>query len=329
MTLREIADRADLRIGVAVGSQVLAEPESVELLTAEFNSVTPENSLKWSQIHPEPDRWETAQADALVDLAEAHDMEVRGHTIVWPHWGTPDYVTECHDPDQLRSYLVDHTTDLLSRYRGRIQRYDVINEPLHWLEGRPAEQVWLETLGPGYLAEALFIAREADPDVELWINETHIDVVSDKHGAFQELIDGVVAAGAPLDGIGLQTHCLAPDFAPKLPEPGTVEAVVAAYAGYGVEIALTELDMLTDPTDPDRLDKQGAYLGELTDAALSVDACRELTFWGLSDRHTWIAEHFGPDRAPLLFDKELQPKPAYDGVALALNNRAKRKARTP
>jgi endo-1,4-beta-xylanase len=326
MTLRELAETAGVRIGAAVSDVTLASDDRRyrELLGSEFNSVTAERAMKWSSLHPEPDRWEWEAADALIDFAGCHDMEVRAHTVVWPHWGTPDYITTCTDPTMLRRHLRSHIEAVFEHWRGRVTRYDLVNEPLHWLEGRMADQVWAANLGPDYLAEVLGIAHEIDPSVELWINETHVDVVPDKHREFTRIITDLVDRGVPLHGVGLQGHQLYPDFTPEPPSPEHLASVVATYADLGLEVAVTEMDVLAHPTRPDRLEVQARIYGELVDAALSVDACREITFWGVSDARSWVDEHFGPDRAPLLFDHAGEPKPAYHAVAAALTARVRR-----
>ena len=201
---------------------------------------------------------------------------------------------------------------------------DVVNEPLHWLEGRPADSVWRSLMGDDYMAEALTLAHEVDPTIELWINETHNDVVPDKHELFAQMVADLVERGLPLHGVGVQGHQLYPDFSPAPPTPERFHQVVSTYADMGLEVAVTEMDVLAHPTDSDRLDVQARIYGELVDAALSVEACREITFWGVSDAHSWVDEHFGPDRAPLLFDREGQPKPAYEAVAAAFASRARR-----
>lgn len=330
MTLRALAEAGGVRVGAAVGDIAFesGEPAYRRLLASEFNSVTAERVMKWRWLHPKPDRWNWDPADALIDFATTHDMDVRAHAVVWPHAGTPDYVMECTDPAELRSHFRTHVETILDRWRGRVARHDLVNEPLHWLEGRMAEQVWAETLGSDYLAEVLTIAheiaREVDPDVELWINETHSDVVPDKHAMFTRIVADLVEREVPLHGIGIQGHQLYPDFIPRPASPEALARTVATYGDMGLEVAITEMDVLAHATEPDRLDVQARIYGELVDAALSVEACREITFWGVSDAHTWVDEHFGPDRAPLLFDRAGEPKPAYHAVREAFAARARR-----
>lgn len=326
MSLRKLAAAGGVRVGAAVSETVFGTGDETycSLLAGEFNSLTAERSMKWMWIHPEPDRWEWAANDGLTQFAEAHGMQVRGHTVVWPHWGTPPYITDCDDAAALRRHLVDHLEGLFAHWGGSVARVDVVNEPLHWLEGRPADSVWRSLLGDDYMAEVLTVAHDVDPTIELWINETHNDVVPDKHELFTQMVADLVERDLPLHGIGVQGHQLYPDFSPAPPTPERFHQVVNTYADMGLEVAVTEMDVLAHPTDSDRLDVQARIYGELVDAALSVEACHEITFWGVSDAHSWVDEHFGPERAPLLFDREGQPKPAYHAVAAAFAARARR-----
>lgn len=325
MTLRDIADRAGVRVGAAAPIGTLRADETYRsVLVREFNAMTPENETKWLGLQPSPGEWHWDDADYMVDLADEHGMQVRGHTLVWPHAGIPDHVRDATDAHQLRSWMTHHIQTTLDHFRGRIPRWDVVNEPMHWGEGRLAEGSFLDLLGPGYIAEAFTIAHEADPGIELWLNETHADVLGGKLPELRRIVEEMLDADVPLHGIGLQTHCLYPDFSPNLPTGEHLNGIVQTFADYGLDVAITEMDMLTDPEQPDRLEAQGALYEELVDAALQVDGCREITFWGFTDGVTWINEIFSPDRAPLLLDADYEPKPAYDAIERALQRRAER-----
>ncbi len=134
-----------------------------------------------------------------------------------------------------------------------------------------------------------------------------------KHEALLAKLRALLAAGAPIDGIGLQTHRLSTDG----PDQAAFEAFLQDYADLGLRVAITELDVATDPSDPDRLPRQAAAYRSIVAACLAVPACDEVTTWGVSDRDTWL-DGLGllptPTR-PLLFDEAFAPKPAYDAVA--------------
>ncbi|MGI9602507.1 MAG: endo-1,4-beta-xylanase [Acidimicrobiales bacterium] len=325
MTLRSLADAAGVRIGTAVAANPLRTDDRYRsTLVAEFDSVTAENAMKWVQLHPDRDGWTTDDADLIVETAAAHGMDVRGHTLFWPHLATPDWVTELTTRTAMLDAVRDHCRGVFARYGDRVARWDVVNEPMHWLEGRLADQPWLGVIGDNWVIDVFRTAAEAadatDTSPELWLNTTHLDVFTDKRDVALELVEQLLDAEVALHGIGLQTHCLAPDFVPDFPTPEHLSEIVGAFSSFGIEVAITEMDMLADPS-PGGLASQGNLYQELLEAAVADPALTEITFWGFTDRHTWITEHFG-NRAPLLFDEHYQPKPAYHGVAAALRHRA-------
>ena len=315
-TLRSLGDRAGIRVGSVLEPNQIGTTHS-EVLAREFSSVTAENAMKWYSIQPERGRFEFAGADAVLEFAEANGQEVRGHNLVWAQdQFTPAWVRAISDPDELRSVVHDHIDAVLGRYRGRIHRWDVVNEPLETLGTGPSDSVFRRVLGPGWLAEVLTYAHEVDPDIEIWLNEYGTDWVPGKHAAFLAVVRELVDDGVPLDGIGLQTHRLSPDG----PDPEAFAAQLRDLAGLGLQVALTEVDVATSPGDATAFDRQAVAYRTIVEACLAQPACEEVTMWGISDADTWLEAQGilpAPTR-PLLFDDAFEPKPAYDAFAAAL-----------
>jgi len=311
-SLREAAAQGGLRIGTAVEPAYLdADERYGPVLTAEFNSLTPENAMKWPIVHPQPDRYDFTAADALVDLADAHEMEVRGHTLVWGQAagnGVPAYLKDITDPDALRMAVGDHISTVVDRYRGRVDRWDVVNEPLQSTGDQLDDNLFRRLLGDDYIAESFWRAREADPDVELWLNEVNLELLPNKADAFVSLVSDLRARDVPVDGVGLQTHLFGGP-----PDPAAFESLVRRLADLGVQVAITEMD-LPAGGGADRLERQADGYGSTVGACLAVPACEEVTFWGFTDRHTWLDDFLRPGTDPLLFDDGYVPKPAYDAV---------------
>jgi endo-1,4-beta-xylanase len=311
-SLREVAAAAKLRVGAAVQPRLLeAEAAYRQTVAREFNSITPENEMKWPTIHPTPERYDFTAADAVVEFAEEHEMEVRGHTLLWGQTEfttVPDYVANVTGPDELRRYVDDHITTVVRRYRGRVPRWDVVNEPLETVGTTLENNVFLRQLGEGYIAEAFRIAHRADPEAELWLNEAALETLLPKAQAFVDLVARLVAEEVPIHGVGLQTHLIA-----GVPDLVAFEALVRRLADMGLEVAITEMDLPVG-NEPDRLERQAQGFGATIAACLSVARCNEITFWGFTDRYTWIDAFLGPGRDPLLFDRDYQPKPAYSAV---------------
>ncbi len=159
----------DLRLGVALSAAQVdgGDPRSLSIATDQFNSITPENLLKWEAVHPAPDRFDFAAADRFVELGERHGMFVVGHMLVW-HQQTPDWVFAGRwwHPRGSRHAAVaacaTHILTVVGRYRGRIHGWDVVNEALEE-DGTLRRTPWSEGIGDDYIAKAFEFAREADP----------------------------------------------------------------------------------------------------------------------------------------------------------------------
>jgi endo-1,4-beta-xylanase len=321
-TLRELAARAGVRIGAAVVPELLdgdPDPEYPAVLAAEFDSVTAENDMKWRAIHPEPDRYDFAAADAVVAFAEANDMTVRGHTLLWHQalvHATPDYVLAISDPEALRALVADHIATVVGRYAGRVDAWDVVNEPLVQGGGSLFPSVFLQVLGPGYIAEAFALAHAADPDATLFLNEVLLESNEATVDALLALVTDLLAQGVPIHGVGFQAHF----FFPELLDADVLRERLQAFADLGLVVELTELDVaLRQSVRPGRrAERQGDDYFAIARACLAVAACRRITTWGFTDRHTWYDDFFGPDKDPLLFDDDYAPKPAYEGMREAL-----------
>ena len=244
-------------------------------------------------------------------------MEVRGHTLVWGQdQFTPAWVKAITDAEELRQVTEEHITTVMSRYLGRIHRWDVVNEPLATLGTGRAGSVWDDLLGPGWVADAFRTAHEVDPEAELWLNEYGSDWVPGKHAALLALVADLVADGVPIHGVGLQTHRISVAG----PDRAVFEQQLRDFAALGLQVAITELDIVTSTTDPEALSKQADAYGRIVDACLAVAACTEVTTWGVTDADTWLDSQgiFPPPTRPLLFDESFAPKPAYEAVRSAL-----------
>ncbi len=325
-SLRALATDAAREIGVAVeAGEVTSDPLYVEALDREVTSLTAENAMKWGPIHPQPDTWVFGPADAVVALAEARGQRIRGHTLVWGALQLPAYVENASDTDALRAMMAEHVATVAGRYAGRIAQWDVVNEPLAGVLDPPTsdeldDNVFRRLLGPGYVAEALHLARAADPAAKLFVNENGIEVPGPRQDRFFALVEDLLAAGAPLDGVGFQAHLgLIP--VGQYPDEATIAASLRRFADLGLTVELTELDValvFRSGDLPSRFALQGGDYRSVVAACATVPTCAGVTTWGLSDRYTWLRSFFGFTDWPLPFDDEWQRKPAYFGMRAAL-----------
>jgi endo-1,4-beta-xylanase len=304
----------DPRTGVPLGTAVpwAIAKDDAELRTAvrrAFDSVTPENELKPEVVQPEEGTFRFGDADALVDWAREGGLRVRGHTLVW-HQQVPDWLGEKRwRPADLERVLVEHVTTVVERYRGRIDTWDVVNEPFTDRGGPRTDtgSPWLEVLGPRYVEIALRAARAADPGARLFVNEIGAETGGPKLDALVRFAREAKARGVPLDGIGLESHLNVRDP----PSRARLQRTIERLAAQDVDVEITELDVAAPSGPPER---QAAVYADAAAACAAVPRCRRLTIWGVSDRDSWL----GAEQRALPFDAELQPKGAWDALTRAL-----------
>lgn len=309
-TTRQLADAAGVTFGTAVDAAHLDEADYRSTLVETFNSVTPENELKWASIHPAPDRWNFGPADQIVEFADENNLQVKGHNLIWDQEtvdSTPDWVLDIDDPVELRAVVAEHIRTVMEHYRGTVDRWDVVNEPLQTVGADLYDNHFRQVLGDGYISEMFAIAHEADPRARLFINEVTVELLPAKAAALVALVKDLLARDTPIDGVGIQAHLVA----------GTIDSAAVArliddLEELGVDVAITELDVPTT-TAADPLATQADTFGETVGACLE-QKCREVTLWGFTDRYTWIDNMFGPGRAPLPFDRNYRPKPALTAI---------------
>lgn len=315
MPLRASAARDHLLVGAAVAEEPLRDERQYrQSLAREYSTVTPENAMKWDTIHPERDRFDFGPADSIVSFARAHDMAVRGHTLVWyrqvPAWVTDRTWTR----PELERVLHDHIRTVVSHYRGKVSQWDVVNEAVDD-KGELRDSVWMRTIGPSYVDLAFRWAHEADPDAKLFYNDYDLEYPGPKATAVNRLVRGLRDRGVPIDGVGIQAH----ELTVRAPSERSMEAALRGYANLGLDVAITELDVgIFLPATAKTLDEQAAVYRNVLGACLAVVRCTSFVTWGFTDRHSWVPGEIKGFGAALPFDAEYRPKPALDTLRTAL-----------
>jgi endo-1,4-beta-xylanase len=312
--LRDMARKTGIRIGSAVDAAALrAEPDYKAALNRDFNHVTAENAMKWESVEPTRGTYTWADADAIVDNARRHGQKLRGHTLVWhnqlPAWLTSGVADGSIDAAELRAILRKHITTQVSRYRGKIRAWDVLNEAFEE-DGTMRQSIWLTHLGPGYIADAFRWAHRADPHAKLYLNDFNVEWNTAKIDSTLALVKELQAQRVPIHGMGFQGH-----LGIQYGYPGDWANVMKRFAALGLEIAITELDVRMElPVTPEKLATQAEYYSRAVTDCLSVKACEEVTVWGFTDRHSWVPGWFEGEGAACLTDENLARKPAYDAL---------------
>src|SRR5436190_1641887 len=236
------AYKNDFKIGVALNTRQIFETDTVgdAIVKAQFNSISPENILKWEVVHPQPDTYDFKASDAYVAFGEKNQMFTIGHNLVW-HNQAPKWVFEHPDGTfltrkELLRRMRDHIKTVVGHYKGRIKGWDVVNEALNE-DGTLRQSLWYKIIGPDYLVEAFKAAHKADPQAELYYNDYSLENEAKRNGAIA-LIKKLKAAGCHITAIGSQEHDNL-----QWPAIDQVDATIIAFAALGIKVMVTELDI--------------------------------------------------------------------------------------
>jgi endo-1,4-beta-xylanase len=315
--LRADAALAGRFIGAAVQAGLLNEAPYARTLARHFDYLTAEYEMKWDPVQRTPGVYSFAAPDAIVAFAEANRMRVKGHALLW-HQALPGWV-EALSPEELRAAVEDHIRTVVGRYRGRLVAWDVVNEAV--ADGSPGlrDTVFLRKLGEGYLELAFRVAHEADPEALLIYNDYGAEGLGRKSDDVYALVRRLKERGVPIGGVGLQMHVAAQNRAPS----ADIAANMRRLADLGLLVNISEMDVRVRDVAGDRsakLQVQRREYQDLVAVCVNEPRCHAVTFWGFTDRYSWIDSFFGPDD-PLLFDESYAAKPAFFGVQDALRRR--------
>jgi endo-1,4-beta-xylanase len=314
-----------------------------------FNGAVAENEMKWASLQATEGSFNFTQAKAMVGAARSSNMQVRGHVLVWFDQ-TPDWVFQ-GNKEQVLTRMRTHITRVMQEFAGSVYAWDVVNEAVvpfdannqdvgedlaaldHW--GYRDSQ-WHQITGEDFIFEAFKAARAADPDAKLFYNDFW-NYLDGKREFILSFVSRLKEAGL-IDGIGLQCHLnisAAQESTTNQTAWQTVENLekeIHAYAALGLDVHITELDISIYTRDYPSSDQSHWFTGnelspELQDALAArykeffamfrknADKVSNVTFWGIADDNTWLSEFTSgrPDH-PLLFDRQLRPKKAFDAI---------------
>jgi endo-1,4-beta-xylanase len=315
-------------IGIAVSPRALKIDEAA-LILSQFNSLTPENAMKMGPIHPTEKQYNWAGGDSIAAFAKRHQLKMRGHTLCWhnqaPGWMFVDSTGKNVSKEVLLQRLKEHITTVVSRYKGTIYAWDVVNEAI---SDKPNEYLrpskWMEIIGEEYIAKAFQWAHEADPNAQLFYND-YDEINAVKRAKMIRLIKDLQSKGVPIHGVGLQGH-----WAVNEPSRAQLDSTLRDFTQLGLKLQITELDISVYPKEHNARerkpeDNNAAFTPEREQEQLEkykmvFELFRQykqhitgITFWNISDRNSWL-DNFpvrGRKDYPLLFDKDLKPKKAW------------------
>ncbi len=316
-------------IGVAVSPQALKRDEA-GLVIEHFNSMTAENAMKSGPIHPQEKVYNWAGGDSIAAFAKRNNMKLRGHCLVWhsqaPRWFFTDSTTGKQvTKEVLLQRMKDHITTVVTRYKGTIFAWDVVNEAI---SDKPEEfyrpSLFYTIIGEEFIAKAFEYAHAADPNALLFYNDYN-EINDTKRAKIIKMVSDLKAKGIPIHGVGLQAH-----WAVSEPSEEKLETTLKEFSSLGLPLHITELDISVYPKEHNAREKKpGDYDTTFTadKEAKQIEVykmcfekfrkyknhIKSVTFWNISDRSSWL-DNFpvrGRKDYPLLFDRELKPKKVY------------------
>lgn len=344
-----LASLADFPVGVAVAAgsgtaDIFTNTARQNIVREEFSQIVAENIMKMSYMYS-GSNFSFTNSDRLVNWAAQNGKSVHGHALVWhPSYQLPGWATDSNA--NFRRDYERHIDTVAAHYAGKVKSWDVVNEALYDSaddpDGRGSANGYRQSVfyrqygGPEYIDEAFRRARAADPAAELYYNDFNTEENGAKTTALVNLVQRLLANGVPIDGVGFQMHVMN-DYPSIASIRASLQKIVALSPT--LKIKISELDVrLNNPYDGNSsndyknrsdcavscagLDRQKARYKEIVQAYLDiVPPARRggIVVWGIADPDSWFYTHQNLPDWPLLFNDNLQKKPAYQGVAEALN----------
>lgn len=323
----------NFKIGTAVGSNFYNVYDTGDLynqtITTNFNILVAENEMKYDAMEPQKGIFSFTKPDKLVAYAQKYGIQIRGHNLCWhnqlPSWLNAGLTNGTANGTFTRSSLLallkNHITTIVSRYKGKIQQWDVVNEPFNDGTGTLRSSIWQQVIGNDYIDSAFVWAHRADPDAKLYLNEYGIEIYGGtKSNAMYTYVTAMKNRNIPINGVGFQCH-----FTVSKIDFTKLDQNIKRYAAVGLEAIITELDIriaITDYTaNPTKwLASQAEDYRQMIRTCLNNSNSKTFLTWGFTDKYSWIPSFTtstgnGPasDYA-LIFDTSFNPKPAYTSI---------------
>ena len=329
--LKDYAAQNHLLYGAATQYSILRrDRDFARRFVEECAILVPENDFKWKKLRPTPQSFDFTKTDWLASFAQAHNLELRGHTLVW-HKALPGWFTSKVNRTNAAEYLVNHITTVVQRYRGKIHSWDVVNEAIEPKDGQNdglRRTPWLKYLGEEYIELAFKTAAAADPQALLTYND--FDLAYDtpeqeaRRTATLKLLEKLKAKNIPVQALGMQAHLYAGTDrfnARKLKQ------FMQNVADLELKILVSELDVVDRALEAATVIRDRSVANiyrQYLEIVLAQPAVIAVITWGLSDRYTWLKKYRsrndGADVRPLPLDDDLQPKLVWETLADAFKS---------
>lgn len=342
-SLRQLASGTPL-IGAAVPTnfEKRLTADEINILTNQFDSVTPENCMKWHTLCPNENEYRFASVDRIFDLAAKNQQKIVGHTLIfnrdgnYPAWLFRDGIKEA-DAKLVWKRVEAHVEKLMTRYKGRVDSWDVLNEFVELHDPGFRVTDFTRVLGKDYPVRLFKLAAEIDPKAKLTYNDFAVE--NPKHRkAILTFLRSLRDKGCRIDVVGSQSHL---EIGDNIGEQ--IDATLKEFAAEGIRCAFTELDVdvisrklywntktrakakqqnpYPNGCPAEILKQQAKVYRDVFEAVMAnrkhVD---RVTMWGITDRNSWLNNWpWKRVNHGLLFDRKSQPKPAFYAVAKVLS----------
>jgi GH35 family endo-1,4-beta-xylanase len=293
----------------------------------EFNFLTPENAMKWDATEASQNTFTFSQADQHVAFAQANNMKMHGHTLVW-HSQLPSWVANgSWTSSTLTNVMYNHIDKVMGHFKGKIAAWDVVNEAFDDSANRRTD-VFQNVIGNSYIELAFQRARTADPAAKLVYNDYNIETVNSKSTAVFNMLSDFKNRGIPIDGVGFQMHLTNGGL-----DTNSLATNMQRFATLGLEVYITEMDVrFPTPLSATDLQTQATIYGNVLRVCRAQPACKALQVWGIPDKYSWVPNTFPGQGGALIFDDNYNAKPAYYALQTGLggsNNPTATPTRTP
>ncbi|QUD90722.1 endo-1,4-beta-xylanase [Phenylobacterium montanum] len=319
---RPLKSFARFPVGCAVTAERLADPADAALIARHFSQLTPEWEMKMEYILQDDGTFRFDAPDAIAGFAHEHGLRLFGHNLVWYAQNPVAFRRLDGKPKAFADAYRNYILAVAGRYAGQAVGWDVVNEAVAEDGNGLRACLWSRNLGQiDYIRRAFDHAHEADPTAVLFINDYNLESLPKKRASFVRLVEKLLQAGAPVGGVGTQTHIDAGL------EPGALRRTLGDLADFGLPIHVSELDISLNRAGPAWRSRAGLAEAQLRLAEEAAEAFSTLaanqrfafTLWGLKDGQSWLRSpkenRHPPWDAPLAFDDAGRRKPVFDALA--------------
>jgi endo-1,4-beta-xylanase len=304
-------------IGYAIDySTLINDVNYSKIATQQFNSVTAEYAFKAEYLAPLEGVYNFSEADSIVAFATRNNQRVHGHTLIW-HLQIPNWIKDFNGNNNDWELLFkNYIQTVVLHFKNKVTAWDVVNEAFNE-DGTLRNSIWKEKLGSTYIERAFKYVQEVDNNVLLFYNDYNLESNTAKRNAVIQLLNNLRLKGVKVNGIGLQMHINTTN-----PELTQIAIAIKQVVDNQYQLHIAELDISVNPLSKDMLFtadlasiQASLYAGIIQHYNQIAKAYQYgITFWGITDRYSWIRSYYNRIDFPLLYDDNYLPKPAYCAI---------------